>query len=85
KEIIHEIALSTSIEQLLLVPSLLLLLFWLRYRYFRQIIDLRTAITHRNVHRLDRIHETDNTTELAPFLEALNTLLSELEQAWQRE
>lgn len=85
KEIIHEIALSTSIEQLLLLPTLLLLLFWLIDRYFRPINDLRTAITQRNVHRLDRIHVTDNTTELAPLVEALNSLLSELEQAWQRE
>ncbi|KGY13006.1 histidine kinase [Vibrio tubiashii] len=85
KEIIHEIALSTSIEQLLLLPALLLLLFWLIDRYFRPINDLRTAITQRNVHRLDRIHVPENTTELNPLVEALNSLLSELEQAWQRE
>lgn len=85
KEIIHEIALSTSIEQLLLLPTLLLLLFWLIDRYFRPINDLRTAITQRNVHCLDRIHVTDNTIELAPLVDALNALLSVLEQAWQRE
>ncbi|EHH2417452.1 ATP-binding protein [Vibrio parahaemolyticus] len=85
KEIIHEIALSTSIEQLLLLPTLLLLLFWLIDRYFRPINELRTAITQRNAHRLDRIHVTTNTTELAPLVEALNSLLAELEQAWQRE
>ena len=85
QEIIHEIALSTSIEQLLLLPALLFLLFWLIDKYFRPINELRTAITQRNVHCLDRIHVTDNTTELAPLVEALNSLLSELELAWQRE
>ncbi|PFG56245.1 two-component system sensor histidine kinase QseC [Vibrio sp. ES.051] len=85
QEIIHEIALSTSIEQLLLLPTLLLLLFWLIDRYFRPIKALQSAITQRHVHRLDRIHVTDNTIELAPLIKALNALLSELELAWQRE
>ncbi|WP_171733607.1 cell wall metabolism sensor histidine kinase WalK [Vibrio sp. AIC-3] len=85
KEIIHEIALSTSIEQLLILPTLLLLLFWLIDKHFRPINDLRTAITQRNVHRLDRIHVKDNTVELAPLVDSLNSLLSELKLAWQRE
>ncbi|WP_176289955.1 sensor histidine kinase [Vibrio sp. JPW-9-11-11] len=85
QEIIHEIALSTSIEQLLILPTLLLLLFWLIDKHFRPIKDLRTAITQRNVHRLDRIHVKDNTIELAPLVDSLNSLLSKLESAWQRE
>ncbi len=84
-EIIREIAMSTLVEQVLLLPTLLLLLFWLIDRYFRPINELRNAITQRNVHCLDRIHVNDNTTELAPLVDALNSLLAELEQAWQRE
>lgn len=84
-EIIREIAMSTLLEQVLLLPTLLLLLFWLIDRYFRPINELRSAITQRNAHRLDRIHVKDNTTELDPLVDALNSLLSELEQAWQRE
>lgn len=85
QEIINEIALSTLVEQIILLPTLLLLLFWLINRYFRPINALRTAISQRNVHHLERIHVTDNTTELAPLVDALNSLLSELESAWQRE
>ncbi|MGY0613555.1 ATP-binding protein [Vibrio sp. FJH11] len=85
QEIIREIAMSTLIEQVLLLPTLLLLLFWLIERYFRPINELRSAITQRNVHRLDRIHVTDHTIELDPLVEALNSLLFELEQAWERE
>lgn len=84
-EIIREIAMSTLLEQVLLLPTLLLLLFWLIDRYFRPINELRSAITQRNAHRLDRIHVKDSTTELDPLVDALNSLLSELEQAWQRE
>ncbi|WGW01682.1 ATP-binding protein [Vibrio sp. YMD68] len=85
QEIISEIALSTSIEQFLLLPTLLLLLFWLIDKYFRPISELRTAITQRNVHHLDRIHVNQHTLELDPLVDALNSLLSELELAWQRE
>lgn len=85
QEIIHEIALSTLVAQLLLLPTLLFLLFWLIDKYFRPIKALRTAITQRNVHCLDRIHVADSTVELAPLVDALNSLLSELELAWQRE
>ena len=85
QEIIHEIALSTAVEQLLLLPALLLLLIWLINQYFRPISEMRSAIAQRNLHRLDRIYISKNTTELAPLVEALNSLLAELEQAWQRE
>ena len=85
EEIIHEIALSTAVEQLLLLPALLLLLIWLINQYFRPISEMRSAIAQRNLHRLDRIYISKNTTELAPLVEALNSLLAELEQAWQRE
>ena len=85
QEIINEIALSTSIEQLFLLPALLVVLLWLIAKYFRPIDQLRTAIAQRNAHHLDRIHVKDHTVELAPLVDALNILLEELEMAWQRE
>jgi len=85
QEIINEIALSTIIEQLFLLPALLIVLLWLIAKYFRPIDQLRTAITERNAHHLDRIHVKDHTIELAPLVDALNALLEELERAWQRE
>ncbi|MGD8123052.1 ATP-binding protein [Vibrio sp. TRT 2004] len=85
QEIINEIALSTSIEQLFLLPTLLAVLLWLIAKYLRPIDQLRTAIAQRNAHHLDRIHVKDHTVELAPLVDALNTLLEELDLAWQRE
>lgn len=85
QEIINEIALSTSIEQLFLLPALLVVLLWLIAKYLRPIDQLRTAIAQRNAHHLDRIHVKDHTVELAPLVDALNILLEELEMAWQRE
>ncbi|MHA2938048.1 ATP-binding protein [Vibrio sp. RC27] len=85
QEIINEIALSTLVEQILIVPTLLILLFWLIDKYFRPINELRTAITQRNVHCLDRVHVKESTAELDPLVDALNLLFSKLELAWQRE
>ena len=84
-EIIGEIALSTAIEQLLLLPMLLGLLLWLIGKNFRPIQELRAAITQRSAHHLDRIDVSAPTVELAPLVDALNRLLTELELAWQRE
>ncbi|KJY82876.1 histidine kinase [Vibrio galatheae] len=85
QEIINEIALATSIEQMFLLPALLAVLLWLIAKYLRPIDQLRTAIALRNAHHLDRIHVKDHTVELAPLVDALNTLLEELELAWERE
>ncbi len=85
QELINEIAFSTSIELLLLLPILILVLFWLIDRYFRPIDELRTAIKQRSAHRLERIYVKDSTTELEPLVQALNALLEKLDMAWQRE
>jgi two-component system sensor histidine kinase QseC len=85
KEIINEIALSASIAQLLTLPVLLVLLFWVIDKYFRPIEQLRSAINQRSAQRLDRISVTDNTLELSPLVDALNALLTALEQSRQRE
>ncbi|MFO6423140.1 sensor histidine kinase [Motilimonas sp. KMU-193] len=85
QELIDEIAFSTSIELLLLLPTLVLVLFWLIDKYFRPIDELRVAIKQRSANRLERIYVKDSTTELEPLVQALNNLLEKLEMAWQRE
>lgn len=84
-EIISEIALSTALPQLILLPALLVLLLWLIDKHFHPIEELRTAISHRSVSKLDRISVEHPTRELDPLVETLNQLLNQLEQAWQRE
>ncbi|OQK36607.1 signal transduction histidine kinase [Vibrio vulnificus] len=84
-EIISEIALSTALPQLILLPALLVLLLWLIDKHFHPIEELRTAISHRSVSKLDRINVEHPTLELDPLVDTLNQLLNELEQAWQRE
>ncbi len=85
QEIINEIALSTLVEQLILLPTLLLVLLWLIRKYFKPIDQLRIAMAQRSAHCLDRIHVADQSVELQPLVDSINTLLAQLELAWQKE
>ncbi|KFK62273.1 histidine kinase, partial [Vibrio vulnificus] len=84
-EIISEIALSTALPQLILLPALLVLPLWLIDKNLHPIEELRTAISLRSFSKPDRINVEHPTLELDPLVDTLNQLLNELEQAWQRE
>ncbi|NAX29507.1 two-component sensor histidine kinase, partial [Vibrio sp. V37_P2S8PM304] len=85
QEMIDEIALSTALPQLILIPALMALLIFLIDKNFRPISELRSAIAQRSAHKLDRIYVANQTLELSPLVDTLNELLEQLEQAWQRE
>ena len=85
KEMIDEIALSTAFPQLVLIPCLVILMIWLIELNFRPIAELKAAIAVRSVHKLNRIYVDKQTIELSPLINAINDLLTQLEQAWLRE
>lgn len=84
-EMIHELALSTALPQLILIPCLALVMILLIDKHFKPISELKLAIAQRSANKLDSIYVANPTQELSPLVSALNTLLSELDQAWQRE
>ncbi|MEH0371582.1 sensor histidine kinase [Vibrio mimicus] len=84
-EAVNEIASSTALPQLVLIFCLIVVLIVLIERSFQPIQSLQSAIAIRSVHKLDRIYVEEPTVELSPLVETLNQLLSELEQAWERE
>ncbi|WP_230389678.1 MULTISPECIES: ATP-binding protein [Vibrio] len=84
-EMINELALSTALPQLILIPCLGIVMALLIERNFKPITELRSAISQRNINKLDKIYVQHPTTELTPLVAALNTLLGELDEAWQRE
>lgn len=85
KELVNEIAMSTALPLLFLIPSLALMLTWLINKLLRPIDELRLAIAQRNINHLDEITVTTPTRELQPLVAQLNYLLNELDNAWQRE
>ncbi len=84
-EIIDEIALSTALPQLILIPCLAFVVTWLIGRNFQPIAELRAAIAQRSAHRLDKIVVSNETQELSPLVNTLNEMLEQLANAWQRE
>ncbi len=84
-EMMKELALSAMAPQLALIPCIVIAMFFLINRLFAPINTLQTAISKRNINHLGKIQVSNQTTELAPLIDALNRLLEELEKAWQRE
>ncbi|KOE82107.1 histidine kinase [Vibrio alginolyticus] len=85
QEMSHELALSTALPQLILIPCLAGIMVILIGIHFEPISELKRAITQRSVNKLDSIYVANPTVELSPLVTALNELLSQLDQAWQRE
>ncbi len=84
-EIIDEIALSTALPQIILIPCLAFMITLLIGKNFQPISELRVAIAQRSAHRLDKIVVANETQELSPLVDSLNNMLEQLSQAWQRE
>ncbi len=84
-EMMTELALSGLLSQVLLIPCIAFLMYWLIERNFKPISELQFAITQRNVNKLDAISVSRSTVELSPLVNALNGLLHELDLAWRRE
>ncbi|MEJ2763468.1 ATP-binding protein [Photobacterium sp. MCCC 1A19761] len=85
EELVNEIATSTGLPQLLLIPALALAIIWLINKLLEPIHELRQAVAQRNINKLDSILVPHPTVELSPLVNQLNYLLNELDKAWQRE
>ncbi|WP_342608769.1 ATP-binding protein [Vibrio tritonius] len=85
QEMMNELALTSTLPQLILIPCLAILMVFLIDRHFEPISELRRAISLRSVNKLDKIYVPQATLELSPLVDALNVLLFELDNAWHRE
>ncbi|MEH6451989.1 MAG: ATP-binding protein [Psychromonas sp.] len=84
-EAIIEIAFSTSLPQLLLIPSLALITLFLVNKFLHPIIELREAVALRSINNLKPIVMERSVVELQPLVQQLNYLLDQLNNAWDRE
>lgn len=85
EELVNEIAMSTALPLLFLIPTLAIILTWLINKLLKPIDELRLSISQRSVNHLDEISVITPTLELQPLVSQLNYLLNELDNAWQRE
>ncbi|MDX1302227.1 ATP-binding protein [Photobacterium sp.] len=84
-ELMDDIALSTVVPQLVLIPLLALVIVILSNKFLRPIRELKQAVAQRSINKLDSISVPNPTVELNPLIAQLNALFSELDKAWQRE
>ena len=84
-EVITEIALSTSLPQLLLIPALFFITLFLVNKFLSPITELQKAVALRNINHLEPLVINHPTTELHPLITQLNYLLEQLNNAWERE
>lgn len=84
-EVITEIALSTSLPQLLLIPGLFIVTLLLVNKFLSPITELQEAVALRNINHLEPLVINRPTVELHPLIEQLNYLLEQLNNAWERE
>lgn len=84
-EVITEIALSTSIPQLLLIPALFVVTLILVNKFLQPVTQLQRAVALRNINHLEPLVIEQPTLELNPLVEQLNYLLEQLNSAWERE
>ena len=84
-EAINEVALSSSLPQLLLIPILAFILLFLIKKFLRPVNELRLAVAKCDVNKLTPIKVAHPAVELEPLVMQLNYLLNELDNARERE
>lgn len=84
-EMMKELFLSAVVPQLVLIPCIVIAMYFLISKLFAPISTLQSAIGKRSINNLDKIQVLHRASELTPLVDALNRLLEELEKAWQRE
>ncbi|MFM2481985.1 ATP-binding protein [Celerinatantimonas sp. YJH-8] len=85
QDMMHKLAISTTLPMFLLIPLLALFFIVLINRYFRPISELQQRIGGLNINQLNEVTVRESTLELAPLVDTLNQLLNRLNEAWQRE
>lgn len=68
-----------------MIPILALILLFLIKKFLRPIDELRLAVSQCDVNKLASIKINHPVVELEPLVKQLNYLLSELDNAWERE
>ncbi|MGB5446801.1 MAG: sensor histidine kinase N-terminal domain-containing protein, partial [Psychromonas sp.] len=84
-EAVNEVALSSSLPQLLLIPALAFILLFLIKKFLRPVNELRVAVAKCDVDKLAPIKIIHPAVELESLVTQLNYLLTELDNAWERE
>jgi len=81
-ELAGQMALGAIAPFVLLIPALLLLIWFVIRRGLRPLNQVTQAVSSRSIDSLQSITVTATPPEIRPLVDALNDLLIRLEQAW---
>jgi two-component system OmpR family sensor kinase len=84
-ELAGQMALGATAPFLLLIPALLVLIWFVIRRGLQPLSEVAQAVTNRSIDSLQAIAVDNAPPEIRPLLDALNDLLARLEQAWSAQ
>jgi two-component system, OmpR family, sensor kinase len=84
-ELAGQMALGATAPFLLLIPVLLVLIWLVIRRALQPLSQVANAVSRRSMDSLQPIAVTDAPPEIRPLLDALNDLLSRLNNAWSTQ
>lgn len=84
-ELAGQMALGATAPFLLLIPALLVLIWFVIRRGLQPLNQVAQAVTNRSIDSLQSIAVANTPPEIRPLLDALNDLLARLEQAWSSQ
>ena len=84
-ELAGQMALGATAPFLLLIPALLVLIWFVIRRGLQPLSQVAQAVTNRSIDSLQPITVANTPPEIRPLLDALNDLLARLEQAWSAQ
>jgi two-component system sensor histidine kinase QseC len=84
-ELTGQIALSTMLPNLLLMPVLIILIAWLIRKGLDPLTQISHALKERDYQNLDAINAQDYPVELAYLVDELNDLFQRVSEASERE
>ena len=84
-ELAGQMAFGATAPFLLLIPALLVLIWFVIRRGLQPLSQVAQAVTNRSIDSLQAIAVENTPPEIRPLLDALNDLLARLEQAWSAQ
>ena len=84
-ELAGQMALGATAPFLLLIPALLVLIWFVIRRGLQPLSEVAQAVTDRSIDSLQPIAVDHAPTEIRPLLDALNDLLARLERDWSAQ
>lgn len=84
-EILFEIILSFIIPILLLVPLLILTVYWGAIYALKPLMELSEIMNKKDANNFDEVYLENNSVEVNPLINSINTMLNKIRKSFEKE